>query len=458
MASAPTLSPADLSHLDGDAYFPGDAGYDEHRTGFQLRLDQHPAVVVRAANVDDVVAAVKLAADRDLAVDVQATGHGTLVAADGAVLIDTSALDAVEIDAEARTARIGAGVRWGAVAALAEPHGLMPPVGSSATVGAVGYTLGGGLGWLARLYGLGSDALRSVTLVTADGDVARVDADSDPELWRGLRGLGANFGVVAEIEIELFETPALTGGRLAWPAERAEEVLKAYAQVAPTVDDDVTLGAQLLYVPDIEGPPPHLRGAKLVIVDALIMRAPDAAAAVLEPFRAIGGTILDSVAPMRPTELPAIAMDPTDPAPSYHESALLGSFDAAAIDAVLASAGPESGTALLKIELRQLGGAVAAKAGDDVVPGRDQAYQLFMLGIAPVPPVVEAVRAGAAQVIEALSASGHVVAGNFPTFGGAGYELETGYDPETWAALRELKARMDPANRLRFNLNLPPAA
>jgi FAD/FMN-containing dehydrogenase len=456
MATTPTVSPSDFAGLAGSVAFPGDAGYDAARLGFQLRLDQRPAVVVRAKGADDVAAAVRIAAERDLLIDVQATGHGTLRAADGALLIDTSGLDSVEIDAERRIARVGAGVRWGAVAALAEPHGLMPPMGSSPLVGVVGYTLGGGLGWLARLHGLGSDALRSVELVTMAGDVIRVDAESDAELWRGLRGMGANFGVVTAVEIELFETPPLTGGRMAWPAERAEEVLGVYAEHAPGQPDDVTLGTELLYVPDIEGPPPHLRGAKLVIVDALIMREPDEAAAVLEPFRALGGTILDTVTPMRPTELPAIAMDPTDPASAYHEGAVLRDFDADAVAAVLEAAGPATGVPLLKIELRRMGGAVVAKAGDDVVPARDAAYQLFLLGMtAPTGPPAEVVAAAAKRLIDALSA--HVATGNLPTFAGESHDVEGAYDPGTWSALRALKARMDPDNRLRFNLNIPPA-
>jgi FAD/FMN-containing dehydrogenase len=456
MATTPTLAPADFGGLAGSVVFPDDPGYDAARLGFQLRLDQRPAVVVRPASADDVAATMRLAADRDLAVDVQATGHGTLQAADGALLINTAGLDSVAIDPERRIARVGAGVRWGAVAAAAEPHGLMPPMGSSPLVGVVGYTLGGGLGWLARLHGLGSDALRSVRLATGEGELVRVDADSDPELWRGLRGMGANFGVVTEVEIELFETPPLNGGRMAWPADRAEEVLRTYAEYAPLQDDDVTLGTELLYVPDIEGPPPHLRGAKLVIVDALIMRDDAGADEVLAPFRALGGTILDSVTPMRPTELPAIAMDPTDPVGSYHEGALLRGFDADAVAAILAVAGPETGVPLLKIELRQMGGAVAAKAGSDVVPGRDAAYQLFLLGMAaPTGPPPEVVAGAAAGIIGALADA--VVPGNVPNFAGEAHDVESGYDAETWAALRELKARMDPANRLRFNLNVAPA-
>jgi FAD/FMN-containing dehydrogenase len=455
MASAPSLSPDDLSGLIGAAYFPGDAGYDEHRLGFQLRLDQQPAVVVRAATAGDVVAAVKLAAQRDLAIAVQSTGHGTIVAADGAVLIDTSALDEVRVDRSTRRARIGAGARWGAVTAVAEPHGLIPPVGSSGTVGAAGYTLQGGLGWLARLHGLGSDALRSVELVTTEGELRRVDAASDPELWRGLRGLGTNFGVVTEMEIELFETPPLTGGRMAWPADRAEEVLRTFARVAPGLEDDVTVGAALLYVPDVPEAPEHLRGAKMAIVDALVMRDAAGADAALEPFRALGGTLLDSVTPMRPTELPAIAMDPTDPAPSFHGGRHLSGLDDGAVAAILEAAGPASGTALLKLELRQMGGAVAAKAGEDVVPARDAAYQLIMIGLGPAGPPADAVAASAQRVIDALD--GHVLASTVATFGGSGHDTEAGYDAATWSALRDLKARMDPANRLRFNLNVPPA-
>ncbi|WP_084957368.1 FAD-binding oxidoreductase [Thermoactinospora rubra] len=189
---------------------PGEPGYDEARKALNPALDPHPAIIVDAAAPADVRAAVAIARDRGLPLAVQATGHGTHVAADGAVLLRTSRMNQVEIDPDRRVARVRPGARWGQVIDAAAPYGLAPLAGSSRDVGVAGFTLGGGVGWLSRKYGLAADSLLRAEVVTADAEP--ISTDDHPDLLWALRGGGGSYGVVTGLEVRLHEVPVVHAG------------------------------------------------------------------------------------------------------------------------------------------------------------------------------------------------------------------------------------------------------
>jgi hypothetical protein len=215
--------------VGGVVLTPEDQGYDAARAAWNPLVEQFPAVIVVAGATDDVVEAVRFARSQELAVAVQATGHGVAAPADGSVLIVTSGLRRVRVDPVTRTAIVAAGARWSDVLAPALEHGLTGLAGSSNDVGVVGYTLGGGLGWLARRYGLASDAVLSIDLVTPDGLLVTTSPDRHPEIFWALKGGGAGLlGVVVAMEIELVPVPFAYAGTLSYPVELAWAVVRRW--------------------------------------------------------------------------------------------------------------------------------------------------------------------------------------------------------------------------------------
>ncbi len=320
-----TESPA---RPDCASVLPGEPGWDEARSAWNLFADQHPALVAHPETADDVIAAVQFARRRGLKVAAQATGHGAaeLDPLTDTLLLKTTNLHEVSIDAAARRARVGAGVPWGALVGPAAEHGLAGLAGSSGTVGVVGYTLGGGVGWLGRKYGLACNSVLAVEIVTADGRLRRVDADNEPELFWALRGGGGgSFGVVTALEFALYPVAAVEGGTLFWPIERAGEVLDAWWSWAQTVPDEVTSLGRLLRLPPLPVLPEFLRGRDFVVVEVADMRGPGHLEELLAPLRALGPEI-DTVATLPTTALGSIHMDPQDPVPGAGDGALLSAI------------------------------------------------------------------------------------------------------------------------------------
>ena len=269
-----------LAGIIGPVLRPADPGYAAEIAAFNPTVTRRPGIVVGAQCEDDVVAAVVGAGADGLPVGVKGAGHGTTADPAAPVLISTRRLDAVAVDPRARTARVGAGATWAQVVAAAAPHGLTALVPSSTRVGVAGYTLGGGLGLLGRRYGFAADHLRRLRLVTADGRPHEIDADRAPELHWALRGAGrTGFGVVTELEFELFPLARLYAGGIIWPGAAAADVLHAWREWAPTLPDDAGTSVALLRVPrDAAWPAPlhnrtvvHVRftGAD---VDAVVRR------------------------------------------------------------------------------------------------------------------------------------------------------------------------------------------
>ena len=381
----------------GRVLTPSDPGWDEARTAWNLAVDQRPAAVVIAAGAADIAHTVRVAKRLGLAVAPQATGHnaGPLAADNGladAILLRMHELRGVEIDVDRRIARVEPGAQWGDVVAAAAPHGLTALAGSSHDVGVVGYTLGGGVSWLARTYGVAANHVVAIELVTADGVRRRVDADHEPELFWALRGGGGAFGVVTALEFSLFEIPEVVAGMMLWPIERAEEVLHAWAEWTAEVPDSVTSVGRILRLPPLPDLPPFLSGRSLVVVEAAILESPERVDELLAPLRELGPEI-DTVHPQPTAELLQLHMDPPGPTPGFGDGMLLTELPPAAVRAFLAAVGPDVATDLLSVEIRHIGAGLRPEAAvaraeatgsatPGVTAGFDAGFLVYGVGIA----------------------------------------------------------------------------
>jgi hypothetical protein len=429
--------------LAGRVCVPGQAGYDQARQAWNLAVDERPSVVVVAESASDVVKAVRYARSHGMRIAPQGTGHGAapLEPLDGAMLLRTTPMRQVDIDPATRTARAEAGALWQDVIVPAAEHGLAALAGSSPNVGVTGYTLGGGLGWLARRYGLAANSVAAAELVTPGGDMVRADAAHEPDLLWAVRG-GGGVGVVTALEMQLYPVPELYAGGLFFPVHRTAEVLHAWREWTATAPDDLTSIAHIVRLPPLPELPEALRGRAFAIVEAAFLGEADSGAELIRPLRRLGPE-LDTFAMVPPSALGQLNMDPGQPVPATGDGAFLSGFPAAAIDALVAVAVPDAEALLNSIEVRHLGGALARPApGGGAQPSIDASYLLYAVGATPTPDLTGPVGAHVKAVKDAL-APWH-----------AGYDYYDFKDvpataaavlpPASFRRLQEIKAAYDP--------------
>lgn len=370
-----------IEQVQGPVFRPGDEGFDEERAGFQTAYAHRPSLIVGATGAADVRAAVRYAADRGLPVAVQLTGHGLGTELDGGVLISTRRMTGVAVDPATRTARVAAGVRWQQVVTAAAEHGLAPLSGSSPEVGAVGYTLGGGIGVLARQYGWTADRVRSIDLVAADGEARHVTADSDPELFRVLRGAGAGLGVVTGMEIELVPVARIYGGGLDVAGQHVPALLEAYRDWTADLPEEVTSSIGMLPYPDLPMVPEPLRGRYVAHVRIACTGSAGEGERFVAPMRSAVPLLRDTLGELPFTESAAIYNDPTEPHSYTGTNAMLSELDPAVLRAAVEITGPTAPT-MCVVALRHLGGALARPpAVPSAVAHRDAAYLLSVLSL-----------------------------------------------------------------------------
>ena len=346
----------------GAVHLPGDPSFDEVRLPWNLQVDVRPAAVVYPAFPSEVADVVRAAASVGLRVAPQGTGHGAPPLAgrlEDAVLLRTSAMTELRVDAERRTARVGAGVRWGDVVDRAGRVQLAAMHTTSPSVGVAGSSLGGGLSWYARQRGLQCSALTAVELVLADGTFVRATDTADSDLLWAARGGGGGFGVVTALEFDLVPVHRVYAGALAWDWRHADRVLRAWSGWSAEAPNTITSIARLLQAPDEAWVPGEVRGRQLVIVDAVATGDPSTAARQLAPLRALRPE-LDTFDDVAADSIARLHLDPEAPTAVYANSILLADLPDRAVEALVATAGPDSGSELLFVELRQLGGALAA--------------------------------------------------------------------------------------------------
>ncbi len=446
---------ADLSgEVTGPVLTAGDKDYQAESTGFDLSVPQHPAVVVGAATTADVVAAVRFARAQGLPVGVRATGHGPTVAADGGLLIHTRRAGAVDVDPVNRSARLEAGTLWSQVIEAAAPFGLAPLAGSAPSVGAVSYILGGGIGVLSRRFGFAADHVRSIEVVTADGELRRVTGDAHPDLFWAMRGAGSNFGVVTGIEVDLVDVPELSGGGLFFGGEGRAAVLAAFAQAVLIAPDTLTLSVAVVTFPDLPALPPMLRGRHCCHVRVAHLGAAEEAGTFLGALRDSAPVLLDTVGPLPLTETGTIHNDPTAPMPVHSNSLVLRAIDSALVDTIVARTGPETRSL---VELRHLAGALSkAPKVANVVGHRDGVANLFTTAYPGGDDAsVDAEQRQLLTEVEPWSDGGallNFLSGQRVTRA----DVRAAYCPADYERLVELKGLWDPDNVFRFNKNIPP--
>jgi FAD/FMN-containing dehydrogenase len=449
----PGIDPSSLrDRMSGRVSAPGDLDWDEARQAWNIAVDQRPAAVAIPHSADDVIAIVDFASERGLRVTAQGTGHNAAAydtLAD-TILVKTQEMRGVEIDADARVARIAAGALWIEVTEPASALGLAPLAGSSPDVGVVGYTLGGGSSWLARKYGLSANSVVAIELVTADGELVRADAEHHADLFWALRGGGGNFGVVTHMEIRLYPLTEVYAGMMFWPWERSAEVLKAWAGWTRTAPDEVTTSARLMQIPPLPDIPEFLRGRALVVIDGAFVGDEAAGAALLQPLRDLGPE-MDTFAMIPPVALSRIHMDPEGPTPAIAGGGqMLRALTDEAIDAFVAVAGPGSGSALLMAELRHLGGALGrAPEGHGALAGFAGDYLVFGAGIPVTPDIAAAIHTGIAALIDAIAPWD--IGSAYLNFTEEPVDPARFFSAEAYARLRRVKATVDPEGRFRGN-------
>jgi FAD binding domain-containing protein len=447
----------DLStQMTGRVVTPSDPGWDATRQVFNLRTDLRPSAVALPRDVSDVVAAVDYARDHGLRVAPQATGHNAepLGSLEDTLLVDVRELQQVSIDPGAQRVRVGAGVKWERVAPQLSEYGLAALHGSSPDVGIAGYSLGGGMGWLARKYGLQANSVTAIELVTADGRARRVDATCEPDLFWALRGGNGNFGVVTAIEFAVYPVEDLYAGVLFFPFERAAEVLHTWIELLPTLPDEMMTWASLLQFPGAPDVPEPLRARSFTVVYGAFLGSEPEGRELLHPIRDLS-PVMDTFAMVPPGELGDLAMDPPDPLPVMSTTALLSELPSVGLDDLLAAAGPGSGSTLAMVQLRQLGGALARRSpgagARATLPGT---LNLFALGV----PEDDAAAAAVKTYLESIDRAVRPYStGHYPNFVEEPADASAFFDPDTWRRLREVKALFDSDDLFKGNHHIPPA-
>jgi FAD/FMN-containing dehydrogenase len=454
-APAYTQSPSPLDVLRrtvvGPVLEPGDAGYDEEIAAWNRITTHRPPVVVGACCADDVAATVRFAIKYGYSVAVQATGHGASFPVTDGILITTKRMDSVSVDVQRGVARIGAGAKWAHVVAATTPYGLAPLSGSTTDVGAVGYTLGGGMGPLGRRYGFAADRVRSLEVVTGDGKLRTITADDDTGLFWGLRGGKGNLGIVTAMEVDLVLQPRLYGGAIFYAADDAAAVMKAWSKWVETVPDEMTSSVALLRLPDLEFVPAELRGKLTLHLRIAYTGTATDGEWLVAPLRKVATPVLDMVRDMPFAEVDSIHMDPLDPQPAWHDGRLLASFNDVAVDALIETAGPGVNVPLIFAEVRHMGGALGRPAAiPNAVAGREGAFSLFILGpgALEIEPVVAA---AGGRVIDALRPwhTGGRLYNFLGTTDVGPAAVAKAYPHEVAARMQELKDRFDPHGLFR---------
>ncbi len=446
------------ARIQGTVVVPGDADYDQARQSWNLSAQHQPAVIVIANNANDVIEAVQFAKLENLGITMQGTGHGVARPADAqSLLIVTSNMNNVRIDAQQQTAWVEAGAKWGAVLEPAQAVGLAPLLGSSSTVGVMGYTLGGGMGWLARKYGLSLDSVRFFEVVTAEGHLVYASKTENPDLFWALRGGGGNFGVITGMEIQLYPVTTVYGGKLIYPIQYAKAVFQHYREWIKTAPDELTSSVSIMNFPPMPAVPEFLRGQTVVMVSGLYAGAVEEGAALVQPWLEWMSPMANTFGTMPFSEVDTVSGDPKDPMPGLSSGAWLRNLDDTTIDLPIQYALASNGSPLVKAEVRHAGGAIARVDKNANAYGhRSEQLIMQVVAVTPFPEALHAAEAHIAAMKQALAASltGGVYL-NFLDGQEARDCTQAGYLPESYHWLSMLKEKYDPENRFRYSFNIP---
>ncbi len=452
VALDPALVTELAAQVSGPVLGPEDAGYDAARAVHNGLIDRRPAVIVRCRKTSDVVAALALARREGLEVSIRGGGHNVAGRAvtDGGVMIDLAEMKRIDVDPDQRTATAEGGVLWAELNNAAAAHGLAVTGGAISTTGIAGYTLGGGLGWLMAKHGLAADNVLGVELVTADGEVLQVDAESHPDLFWALRGGGGNFGVATSFTYRLHPLELVMGGLIAHPIEAAPDLLRFYRDAVAGCSDDLTVFAGVVHAPDGSG-------AKLSAMVVFHTGDPEVADRELEPFKTWGSPLMVEVGPM-PYPVMNTILDAAYPTGSlnYWLSSFTQGLPDELIDIVVDrfSSVPSPMTAVL---FEHFHGAVTrVGVSEAAVPHREEGWNLLIPSVWTDPEETVANVTWTRETFAALRP--HFGSGRWLNYLGddqADDAIRAAYGPN-YERLVEVKRRYDPDNVFHLNHNIAP--
>ena len=448
--------------IHGNVICPGDPTYDEARALWNAAHDHHPALIVRVAGPADVAAALRFARSEKLEVAVRGGGHSIpgFSGVDGGVVIDLSLMRGVLVDPIGKRAIVQGGATWRDVDLETQAHGLATTGGLVSTTGVGGFTLGGGIGWLMRRYGLACDNVIAADLVTADGEFVRASATDNPDLLWALCGGGGNFGVVTSFEFSLHQVgPTVAGGVVFYSGDDAEKVLRAWREWLPSAPEELTTLVNLSTAPPAPFLPESAHGKRFAAIAGVYAGPVEAGLEAWAPLRAIAEPVADLIGPIPYVGMQGLldALHPKGDG-NYFKSHHMTDLPDEAIDALVAGhqavTSPQN-----EIHVHDLRGAVArGPANGSAFPHRDAPYVLNVIGKWPAGTQGDAHIEWARDVVESMEKFGTGSA--YVNFLGDPEDtdrLRSAYGPETYDRLVAIKDKWDPENVFHLNQNIRPS-
>ena len=443
----------------GVALTASDPDYDDARALWNGSFNKRPALIARCRTSADVASVIGFARGSGLPLAVRGGGHSLsgLSSCDDGIMLDLSMMRGVTVDPDARIARAEGGATWADFDAATQAHGLASTGGLISHTGVGGLTLGGGIGWLMRRYGLAADNLLAAEVVTASGEIVRASADEEPELLWGLRGGGGNFGVVTAFEFRLHPVGAVLGGLLGFPIAQGRDVLQRYRAWAAEVPDAFTTIAALISAPPAPFVPDELVGRKIVAVVGCWCADLDDGQAALGPLRELSPAF-DAFGPMPYVALQSMLDEGAPPGiRNYTRSGYAGDLSDGLIAAALEHGGAMT-SPFSQLHLHHMGGAVARVGEHDTAFGNRRAGYAYTVNAMWMDPAddesQELENRRFADAIAPFATGGVYV--NFLRNEGEA-RIRAAYDEETYRRLSQLKQRIDPENLFRLNQNIPPS-
>jgi FAD/FMN-containing dehydrogenase len=443
--------------ISGTVIRPEDEAYDVARLVHNRTVDRRPALIVNAATTADVARTVVFARDAGLELAVRGGSHSLagFGTTEGGIVLDLSGMKGLHIDPERRLAWAQAGLTAGEYTAAAGAHGLATPFGDTGSVGLSGLTLGGGIGWLVRKYGLAIDALVSVEIVTADGRLITASEDEHSDLFWAVRGGGGNFGVVTRFQFRLYPVGMIFGGALFMPPTR--EVLRSLGPIAASAPEALSTISFLMAAPPAPFIPAELHGKPTLAIMFVYDGDAEAGQAAIEPFRQVATPMAELVMPMPYPGIYEMLKDAEEPSPAAHRSLFLESLDDATVDTILEFTAKQSSPATMT-QIRILGGAMSrVPAGATAFAHRDAGVMVIIITQYQDPAEAPNHQAFTQAYFEALRPGSTGVYANFLEAEGEA-RIHEAYPDLTYRRLAQVKRAYDPTNLFRLNQNIRPAA
>lgn len=449
-----------LSRFHGDVIVPSDERYDAARQLWNASIDRRPAAIVRPRTALETATVILHAREHGMEIAVRGGGHSVPghSMSEGGITIDLSTLSRVVVDPVARRARVGGGALLSDVGKAAAPHALTMPYGTVSHTGVGGLTLGGGIGWVMRRYGLAVDSVRSLEIVTASGEVLRASGDENPDLFWAVRGGGGNFGVVTEFEFDLHPLgPNVLAGMVLHPLDRAADALRFSRDFMDEAPDELTLFETFMVVPPVDPLPDDLRGRPALVLALTYAGSVEDGERLLRPLRECGPPAFDLLGPM-PIVAAQAMVDDTAPLGmrNYNKAHWLAEFPDDAIDQLVEHHGAVPSPMSL-IMTGRMGGAVSRVSAEETAFGYRDAHRVVLIVSAWWQGDDAEQIEWCQSVFEAMTpySTGGVYV-NFLDAEGP-ERVRAAYRPSIWRRLVEAKARWDPENLFRLNYNIPPS-